>query len=327
LSPTRALTQLAAPELTDEQRLMATLLRASLSASPRAIPPIFFYDTLGSALFDAICELPWYQVTRAELALLEAHGGDIGAATAPHRLVELGPGNGRKAAALARGLGQPALDVHLVDISPSALAIAATAVSTVTGGRVSTHVATYEAGLAMLGAARFERGRTLVAFLGSNIGNFQPPEACAFLGHLRRAVRAGDVLLLGADLVKPERELLLAYDDPLGVTAAFNKNVLAHINRELDADFDLDAFVHVARWNAAASRVEMHLMSLRRQAITIAAAGFEFMLQAGETIWTESSYKYEPDGIAALVESAGFTELTQWIDPVRRFALTVFSAD
>jgi L-histidine Nalpha-methyltransferase len=325
--PPTLLTQVAAPELSDDRRRMATALRASLSASPRAIPPIFFYDALGSALFDAICELPWYQVTRAELALLEAHGQDIGAATAPRRLIELGPGNGRKATVLARGLGQPALDVHLVDISASALAIARAAVSGVPGVRVSTHAATYEAGLAALGAVRAERGRTLVAFLGSNIGNFQPHEACAFLGHVRGAMRAGDVLLIGADLVKPERELLLAYDDPLGVTGAFNKNVLAHINRELDADFDLGAFAHLARWNAAASRVEMHLVSLRRQAVTIAGADLEFVLQAGETIWTESSYKYQPDGVSALVESAGFEELTQWIDPVRRFALTVFSAD
>ncbi|MGE5362388.1 MAG: L-histidine N(alpha)-methyltransferase [Bacteroidales bacterium] len=310
-----------------DHRQMADALREALAASPRAIPPLFFYDALGSALFDAICELPWYPVTRAETALLRAHAVDIGHITTPARLVELGPGNGRKAALLARGLRRPSLDVHLVDISAAALSEAHATVGGVEGVRVTTHATTYEAGLAAVRPPADGDGATLVAFLGSNIGNFDPRGACAFLGALRGEMREGDFLLVGADLVKPERELLLAYDDPLGVTAAFNKNVLARINREFDADFDLDLFAHEARWQPRESRVEMHLVSRQDQVVTIEQVDLAFQLRAGETIWTESSYKYEPDSIVGLVRGAGFAERAQWIDPIRRFALTLFSAD
>jgi dimethylhistidine N-methyltransferase len=318
---------IAANERAGEIQQMTAALREALTGSPRAIPPLFFYDALGSALFDAICELPWYQVTRAETVLLHAHAADIGRITTPARLVELGPGNGRKAALLARGLRRPSLDVHLVDISAAALSEASATVGSIEGVRVTTHATTYEAGLAAVRPSADNDGATLVAFLGSNIGNFDPRGACGFLAALRGEMREGDFLLVGADLVKPERELLLAYDDPLGVTAAFNKNVLARVNREFDANFDLASFAHEARWQGRASRIEMHLVSLRRQLVTVGAAQLEFAMEPGETVWTESSYKYEPASIVELVEGAGFCERAQWIEPIRRFALTLFSAD
>jgi len=190
--------------------------------------------------------------------------------------------------------------------------------------RVTTEQSTYEDGLLALPTER--EHPTLVAFLGSNIGNFDPPGASAFLGLLRSAVRPGDNLLLGVDLVKPDDELLVAYDDPLGLTAAFDKNLLLRLNAELGADFDLDRFAHRAVWNREASRVEMHLVSLATQEIHVADAELRFRLREGETIWTESSYKYEPPGIRQLVEPAGFAQRQMWIDEAARFALTLFEA-
>ena len=163
-------------------------------------------------------------------------------------------------------------------------------------------------------------------FLGSNIGNFDPPGAAEFLRTIRSALATGDSLLLGADLVKPAAALQLAYDDPLGVTAAFNRNLLVRINRELGGNFDLDAFAHSARWNARESRVEMHLVSLRRQTVRIAAADLDFTIDEGESIWTESSYKYEPQQIVDAAERTGFHRKAQWVDPEDGFALTLVTA-
>ena len=175
-------------------------------------------------------------------------------------------------------------------------------------------------------------GRALALFLGSNIGNFDRPGAEAFLRGIRASLRRGDALLIGADLVKPERDLLLAYDDPLGVTAAFNRNLLVRINRELGGDFDVDQFVHRAVWEPGPSRVEMHLVSRIPQRVRIAAAGAEaggegeFVFAEGETIWTESSYKYLPEEIVLNLERAGFRLLKQWSDRVDGFALTLAEA-
>jgi len=190
-----------------------------------------------------------------------------------------------------------------------------------------THQATYEAGLAEATARRPARGRALALFLGSNIGNFDPPGAAEFLRTIRSALAPGDALLLGTDLVKPERQLLLAYDDPLGVTAAFNRNLLVRINRDLGGDFDVDAFGHRAIWNAADSRVEMHLVSARRQSARVPRASLEVHFEADETIWTESSYKYEPNQVTAMLERASFSRVAQWIDERARFALTLVQAE
>jgi dimethylhistidine N-methyltransferase len=310
----------AAPGADDQ---FAIDVRDYLTRTPRQLPSRYLYDDLGSALFEAICRLPWYPLTRAELRLLEAHAREIlgsGVTTA----IELGPGSGAKLSALltAAGSSRSRLDVHLVDVSESALAQARGALEGFENVRVLTHPATYEVGLKQSVRARPFPGHRLTLFLGSNIGNFDPPGRDAFLRSVRTALDPGDRFLLGADLVRPERTLLLAYDDPLGVTAAFNLNLLSRINRTLGGNFDLDGFAHHVRWNEAHSRIELHLRSRRKQSIDIRAADLQLVMAEGEMIWTESSYKYEPTGIVAMLERSGFKVRAQWIDPVDRFALT-----
>jgi dimethylhistidine N-methyltransferase len=307
----------------DERLALAEAVGFYLQLHPRQLPSRLLYDTLGSALFDAICHLPWYRITTAELRLLQQHAPTIGRALRRGRVVELGCGNGEKLAALLTHAGVTDVRAYLIDLSESALKRSVQTLGTIEHPeiRVTTHQATYEDGLLAL---PIERGHpTLVAFLGSNIGNFDPPGAAAFLGLIRAALQPHDYLLLGVDLVKPERDLLLAYDDPLGLTAAFNKNLLVRLNTELGANFDLDRFAHRAVWNPDASRVEMHLVSLVAQEVRIATPDLWFQLEEGETIWTESSYKYEPDGIRQLVEPAGFALRHQWIDEQARFALNL----
>jgi uncharacterized SAM-dependent methyltransferase len=191
---------------------------------------------------------------------------------------------------------------------------------------VSGHLASYEHGLEELARARAAAGSRLVLFLGSNVGNFDPAGRARFLSRMRAALRPGDGLLLGADLVKPEAELVLAYDDPLGVTAAFNKNLLARVNAELEGDFDLEVFAHRALWNRVRRRVEMHLVSRRAQTAHVRAAGITAHFAKGETIWTESSYKFTAESVVTLGERAGFRRLRSWEDADARFALVLFEA-
>jgi dimethylhistidine N-methyltransferase len=298
-----------------------------LTLTPRQLPSRYFYDPLGSALFEAICELPWYRITRAERALLERHGREILAHADPlSTLIELGPGSGDKLAALisAGGMRTHRPTIHLVDVSAAALDLATRTIAALGADlAVVPHQATYESGLVEAMAERAPAGRALALFLGSNIGNFDPPGAEEFLIGLRASLAGGDTLLVGTDLVKPERDLLLAYDDPLGVTAAFNRNLLVRINRELGADFDVSAFDHRALWNAGASRVEMHLVAARQQRVAIPGASLEVEFAAGETIWTESSYKYRPGQVVQMLERAGFRRVEQWIDEADGFALTL----
>jgi len=213
--------------------------------------------------------------------------------------------------------------VHLIDISSQALEQSERTLGRLRHISVVGHRETYEVGLRDAAAER-DGGPMLVLLLGSNIGNFDAPAADDFLGSIRAALAPGDALLLGADLVKPERDLQLAYDDPLGVTAAFNRNLLVRINRELGGTFDLDAFAHVAIWNRAARRVEMHLESRRDQRVRV--ADWTVAFAEGERIWTESSYKYEPEEIDAMGARAGFSVRDQWIDTGAGFALTLFRA-
>jgi L-histidine N-alpha-methyltransferase len=300
-----------------------------LTLHPRQLPSRYFYDALGSALFDAICQLPWYRITRAEIGLLRTHGRAILRHTAPlSSVVELGPGNGSKLLTLLEtdAARSRRLHLHLIDVSQAALEASSHALAALTDTEVVMHQASYEAGLADMSKEPVLSGRTLTLFLGSNIGNFDRPGADEFLLNIRRSLAVDDTLLLGADLIKPERELLTAYDDPLGVTAAFNRNLLVRINRELGGDFDVDAFAHRAVWNAADSRVEMHLVSRRRQSVRVPAAGIAFTMDEGETIWTESSYKYDPAGITAILEKAGFRAVEQWLDGTNGFALTLVRA-
>jgi dimethylhistidine N-methyltransferase len=303
-------------------------VRAGLCASPRKLPPHYFYDELGSQLFEAICQLPWYPITRAEHRLLEEHAAEMVAPFAElGELVELGCGSGDKIALLMQALEarRAPISVQLVDVSEKAHALSQRALARFSRATVTSHVGTYEAGLAALPGGT--RGRRLVLFLGSNIGNFDPAAAHLLLVAIRRALRPGDGLLLGADLVRSEAELVLAYDDPLGVTAAFDKNLLQRMNAELGADFDLGAFAHKALWNARASRMEMHLVSRRAQRVRVPAAGLDLAFAEGESIWTESSYKYTEEGIAAMGKAADLVCARQWIERDSGFSTTLFLAE
>jgi uncharacterized SAM-dependent methyltransferase len=325
-------------------------VRHYLQLSPRQLPSMYLYDALGSALFDAICELPWYAITRAEMRVLEQHRSEIFAhLPGVTRLVELGPGDGRKLKTLVEATSEP-LIAHLVDVSDGALARAAHTLSDALNLRVVTHQAPFEDGLDAImrveddalrveddalrveddalrvddDALREQSGDpTLVLFLGSNIGNFDQRGSAALLKRIAASLTPADAFLIGADLVKPERDLQLAYDDPLGVSAAFNLNVLLRINRELGGTFDLRAFRHRAVWNAACSRMDMYLVSTREQRVRVEAVDIEFQLREGEAIWTESSYKYTPDGLITELENGGFETVAQWIDHDAGFALTL----
>ncbi|HVY49514.1 MAG TPA: L-histidine N(alpha)-methyltransferase [Minicystis sp.] len=302
-------------------------VKHGLEARPKSLPPKYFYDALGSQLFEAICQLPWYPITRAETMLLELYAAEMIEPMGPlDALVELGCGSGAKLAIVAKALeGRGPVDVHLVDVSPRAIELSSKTLADLGHVSVTGHAVSYEAGLRKL-ARRGGAGRKLVLFLGSNIGNFDPPAAGALLGEIRRALRIGDGLLLGADLVRAEADLLRAYDDPLGVTAAFNKNVLLRMNQELGADFDLASFDHAARWDAKASRVEMHLVSRRAQAVHVPGADVTARFDAGESIWTESSYKYTPERLVEMGRAAGLAPVRQWIEPDGRFCATLFRA-
>lgn len=302
-------------------------VQRSLNLSPRQLSSRYFYDPLGSALFDAICRLPWYRITRAERGLLDRHGDEVLRAVAPECVVELGAGNGEKLATLltARTRSTPApLEVHLVDVSKAALDTAALALAA-HEVRVVRHEAGFLPWLEQAADSRKGRpaSRTLTLFLGSNIGNFDRDAANTLLRRVRATLGPGDAFLLGADLVKPEADLLLSYDDPLGVTAAFNRNLLVRINRELGGRIDIGRFRHRALWNEAESRVEMHLVSTCRQQIEIPPAGVDVTFQAGESIWTESSYKYAASDLEQMVEDGGFRCRRQWVDADAAFALTL----
>lgn len=298
----------------------------ALAQRPRRLPTHYLYDELGSSLFEAICRLPWYEVARTEQQLLKTCAADIfGRLNPVSRVVELGPGSGDKLITLLAGRHWQGVTVHLIDVSAAALATTSLALAAAAPAlAVATYRMTYEAGLSAVAAADSPAGRTLVVFLGSNIGNFDASGADALLSAIRGALAPGDALLLGADLVKPEAELLLAYDDPLGVTAAFNRNLLVRVNRELDGDFDVQQFAHRAAWNAPASRVEMHLVSLQRQRVRVPAAQVDITFDPGETIWTESSYKYRAEDLAPTLERARLRVIGQWIE--RGFALTLAEA-
>jgi L-histidine Nalpha-methyltransferase len=316
----------AAPDRTEAARAaFAFDVASSLTRSPRELPSHHLYDELGSSLFEAICRLPWYRITRVEQQLLRSHGSEIFERLRPiSTVVELGPGSGEKLATLLASGRAGEVMVHLVDVSSAALEKASDALAARSSLSVVAHEATYEAGLSSIARPVGATGQTLVVFLGSNIGNFDPAGSDAFLRGVRASLVEGDALLLGTDLVKPEPELLVAYDDPLGVTAAFNRNLLVRINRELGGDFDLGAFSHRAVWNEPASRVEMHLVSGARQRVRVPASGLDITFEAGESIWTESSYKYRVDDLAPMLSRAGFGAVGQW--RAEGFALTLAEA-
>ncbi|MBW8713820.1 MAG: L-histidine N(alpha)-methyltransferase, partial [Acidobacteria bacterium] len=288
----------------------AAEVRRYLQLSPKQLQSKYLYDALGSSLFEAICRLPWYRITRAENRLLVAHAEEVVSALGPEpcTVVELGCGSGEKLAVLAEALQTVggSARVHIIDISSQALEQTEQRLTRLQHVSVVGHQSTYEVGLRQAARARDAQGSMLVLLLGSNIGNFDTPAALAFLRRIRDVLEPGDFLLLGADLVKCEEDLQLAYDDPLGVTAAFNKNLLVRINRELGGTFNLDAFDHRAAWNALEQRIEMHLVSRAAQIVRIEGAGLSVPFVRGEHIWTESSYKYEPDQIEQMGVECGF---------------------
>ncbi len=311
----------AGAEAAATRHAVALAVAEGLLRADKRLPPWLLYDQRGSALFEEITELPEYYPTRTERAILAKHAGEmIDAAGLPVSIAELGAGTATKTRLLLDALLQRQRRAVYVpiDVSASALAIAQTALARVRGLAVHPMVGRYPEELGVLDAIP---GRRLLLFLGSNLGNYDPEPARVLLAAVRARLRPGDAFLIGTDLRKPARVLVPAYDDAAGVTARFNKNVLARLNRDLDADFDLHAFEHVVRWNSAASRVELYLESARDQQVELGALRATVELAAGERIHTESSYKFTRTALRRLFRAAGFTWEQSWEDERRWFAV------
>ncbi|QKT03725.1 L-histidine N(alpha)-methyltransferase [Ectothiorhodospiraceae bacterium 2226] len=290
---------------------------AGLAARSKAIPPKFFYDARGSALFDAICEQPEYYPTRTEIAILRRHAGEMAGLMGPNALlIELGSGSSQKVRLLLEAL-QPAAYMPL-DISEQHLLRAAHALAE-DYPWLEVHAACVDYSSSLTLPPCPPGARRVAFFPGSSLGNFEPDQAQAFLKRVADAVRPDGGLLIGIDLKKDARVLDRAYNDAEGVTAAFNLNLLARINRELGADFDLDGFEHCAFYNAARGRVEMHLVSRRDQQVRMAGRTVRFA--AGEHIHTENSYKYSVAEFQALARGAGFAPVQVWTDPQGLFSV------
>jgi L-histidine Nalpha-methyltransferase len=304
-------------------------VRAGLSdPDQKHLSPKYFYDDVGSALFEVITRLPEYGLARADERIIERHAGELVARLSPGTFIsELGSGNGTKTRRIlsSSGLGHPT-QYFPIDVSQGALERCQTELSTLDHIRVRPVADTYLNGLTRAIRMAPADAQLLLLFLGSTIGNFPRERSASFLAELRQAMRSGDRLLLGTDLVKPVAQLLAAYDDPTGVTAAFNKNVLARINRELGGNFDLRQFTHVATWNPDCRRIEIHLRSVLAQRVTIPAAALTIEFRESETIWTESSHKFDRDEVVAMGRNGGFRCEAQWIDEDWPFAETLLVA-
>lgn len=294
----------------------------------KELPSKYLYDEVGSALFDVICVLPEYGLSRAGMRTLQQHSDAIvERIPSPVIVAELGSGSGQKTRWLLEALARrQRVNYYPIDISRSALFRCEQELGQLEMVSLVGFESAYLDGLHKVAARRREGENLLVLFLGSTIGNFDRPAGDQFLREVRTILQEGDSLLLTTDLEKPAPVMKLAYDDPAGVTAAFNKNILARINRELDADFDLSRFEHVARHDQTERRVEMHLRSMAPQGVTIRKANFRFYLREGETIWTESSHKYNPAEVVQMGERTGFRCEGQWIDAEWPFAQNLFFA-
>jgi L-histidine N-alpha-methyltransferase len=293
----------------------------------KELPSKYLYDELGSALFDAICLLPEYGLTRAEVRILQRHADEIiGQLPSPVIVAELGSGSGQKTRLLLEALARrQRVNYYPIDISSRALDRCRKEIGELKMVSLLGFERAYLDGLNEV-AARRTTERLLVLFLGSTIGNFDRGADERFLQQVRAILQKDDSLLLATDLQKPVPVLLKAYDDAAGVTAAFNKNLLARINRELEADFDLSHFEHAVRYDESEHRIEMHLRSTCRQRVTIRKARFSCCLREGETIWTESSHKYAPEQAVEMGARTGFRCLGQWIDSEWPFAQSLFVA-
>jgi L-histidine N-alpha-methyltransferase len=292
---------------------------AGLAASPKTLPCKWLYDAEGCRLFEAITQLPEYYPTRTEVQILRESGRDVADAIGPGAaVIEFGPGDGSKAVQLLGALQAPAAYLP-VDIAVEWLDAVAERVSAAFPGlRVRPVVADFTMPFDLAGRAAGSATH-LGFFPGSTIGNFEPPEAVAFLRRARASLRPGARMLVGADLVKEVAILEAAYDDAAGLTAAFNLNLLARLNREAGANFDLAAFRHEARWNPRLERIEMHLVARHAQKVLV--AGHRFRIAAGESLHTESSHKYRPDRFRALAEAAGWRPVRMWTDPQHLFSV------
>jgi L-histidine N-alpha-methyltransferase len=305
----------------DLARALASDVHDGLSAAPKELPPKWFYDERGSKLFDEITRLPEYYPTRAERSILDARAAEIAAATRADTLVELGSGTSEKTRLLLTALGDAGTLRRFVpfDVSEQTLRDAAGAVAAEYGVSVHAVVGDFERHLVTLPAG----GRRLVAFLGGTIGNLTPEMRAVFLAELAAGLGPDDALLLGTDLVKDVARLEAAYDDDAGVTAEFNRNVLHVVNRELDADFDPDAFVHVARFDREEEWIEMHLRAPHALTARVEALGLEVQFAAGEEMRTEISAKFRRERVEAELEAAGLALTEWWTDPDGDFALSL----
>jgi L-histidine N-alpha-methyltransferase len=297
-------------------------VRDGLAQTPKSLPPKWFYDSVGSDLFDQITRLPEYYPTRAEAQILRARSESIAVASGADTLVELGSGTSEKTRLLLDALRDSGSLRRFIpfDVDAGVLSAAGSAIQReYPGVEIDAVCGDFEEHLGKIPRV----GRRLVVFLGSTIGNLTPGPRADFLLALSDTLQPGDCLLLGTDLVKDVKRLERAYDDSAGVTAQFNRNVLAVVNRELDADFDLDAFDHIARWNADEERIEMWLRASGSQQVRIAALDLNVDFAAGEEMLTEVSCKFRPDGVENELAAAGLRRTHWWTDPAGDFGLSL----
>jgi len=305
-------------------------VRAGLTRTgQKELPSKYLYDNVGSAFFEVISHLPEYGLTRADERLLRRHADEIVDRLAgPVAVAELGSGSGKKTRWVLEALcRRQRTSYYPVEISHSALVMCERELRDIDRISIVGFEREYLDGLLEVAACRKSGQQLFVLFLGSTIGNFDRPAGVKFLAEVRRILQPGDALLLGTDLEKPSAQLIAAYDDELGVTAAFNLNLLSRVNRELGADFDLRQFTHLAKINYEARSVEMHLQSKRRQMVSIPTAEIVVEFGEGETIWTESSHKYSTDEMARTASHAGFRCEAQWIDEQWPFAENLLIAE
>ena len=325
---TTTIPQIAAERISGR---VASAVEEGLASQPKRLPPWLFYDAAGSELFEQITELPEYYLTRTERAILATHADRMIAQAADGRrlrIAELGAGSASKTRLLlaAEARRQGVVVYEPLDVSMSALEVARERIEReIPGVEVAPRLVDYAHELDLEPSDAGER--RLVLYIGSSIGNFEPEAAAMLLRRIHASLQPGDGLLLGVDLVKEDSILRAAYDDAAGVTSAFNRNLLTRLNRELGAEFDAETFAHRAVWNAAESRMEMHLESRVAQSVRVAGLGLDVNFRAGERIHTENSYKYWPGQAEAMLGAAGFAPVESWMDAQGWFAVCLGRAE
>ena len=304
-------------------------VRAGLTASQKSLSPKYFYDDLGSQLFEAICRLPEYYLTRAEREILRDNADEIVAQVSkPARLIELGSGSAEKTRYLIEALLKRQSSLHYLPVDISSVSLERSSLELLQiypRLSIAAYAADYFTALQSL-TQPASGERTIALFLGSNIGNFDPDGSRALLREIRRVLKPADALLVGADLKKSPEVLIQAYDDPLGVTAAFNLNLLVRMNRELEANFDVTRFRHRATYNEKLGCMEIYVVSLEAQTVNIRGLDLQVSFDEGETIHTENSYKFDVEQLAELARATGFLLEKTWFDSARRFSFNSFAA-